>query len=57
MKKGTLTNAIVFTIYGLLISWFVCSLMNTNMANVGEAEIAAWNMFELASQLAEGIKA
>lgn len=55
MKKGTFKNAVFFAAYGLLISWFVCSLINTNMANVGETEIAAWNMFELLYNVAEGI--
>ena len=57
MKKDLIKNIIVYSIYGAIVAWSVASLINTNMANVGEVEIAAWNMFELASNLVEGIKA
>lgn len=53
MKK--FVNFIYWAIIVSLMTWTIASFVNTNMSNVGEAEIAAWNVFELASQFEEAV--
>lgn len=55
-KKKLAIDIAVWTLYGAIIAWTIASFINVNMANVGEAEIAAWNLFEIASNWAEVVK-
>ena len=53
MKKSDL---IFWAIFLAIVAWTVVSFVNVNMANVGEAELSSWNLFEIASNLAEAIE-
>jgi hypothetical protein len=56
MKKKLFKDIIIWSVYGAIIAWTIASFINVNMSNVGEAEIAAWNLFEIASNWAEVVK-